>query len=147
MQDNLKSAQSHLTDELKTTLLSRNVTVSGRRTSVRLEPEMWSALRDIAQRERCAMHDICTLISLRKKARTSLTSAIRVFMMLYFRAASTKEGHSKAGHGDITRMLRRARVPAQVTSVSHKNEMIRDSGRMPETSPGVFAEARQGPTA
>ena len=147
MQDNLKSAQSHLADDLKTTLLSRNVTVSGRRTSVRLEPEMWNALRDIAQRERCAMHDICTLVSLRKNARTSLTSAIRVFMMLYFRAAATEEGHARSGHGDIARMLRRARVPAQVASTPHRNGILRDSGHRPEISSGAFAEALQGPTA
>lgn len=32
-------------DETKSTLVSRNITVCGRRTSVRLEPEMWLAIR------------------------------------------------------------------------------------------------------
>jgi predicted DNA-binding ribbon-helix-helix protein len=40
------------------TLLSRNITVGGRRTSVRLEPEMWNSLYDIAKRENCTIHDI-----------------------------------------------------------------------------------------
>src|SRR5262245_9929827 len=92
------------------TLVSRNVTVQGRRTSVRLEPEMWNALSEISRRESCTSHDICTLISVRKKARTSLTSAIRVFMMLYFRAAATEEGHRKVGHGDFRRMIERAKL-------------------------------------
>lgn len=97
----------------KTTLVSHNVTVMRRRTSVRLEPEMWAALRDIAKREQCSIHDICTLIGVRKNPRTSLTGAIRVFLMLYFRAASTEEGHQKAGHGNFEFMKQRARIPNQ----------------------------------
>ena len=67
------------------TLVSRNITVSGRRTSVRLEPEMWRALKEISTRENCSIHELCTLINFRKNRRTSLTAAIRVFLMLYFR--------------------------------------------------------------
>ena len=101
--------------ESRSTLISRNITVSGRRTSVRLEPEMWAALRDIARRECCKIHDICTLIDMRKNSRTSLTAAIRVFLMLYYRASSTEEGHSRAGHGNFKNMMERARLnPEQV---------------------------------
>lgn len=94
----------------RSTLVSRNITVLGHRTSVRLEPEMWSALREIAKRERCNVHDICSLIQLRKNPNTSLTAAIRVFLMLYFRAATTEEGHRKANHGSFNSMMHRARV-------------------------------------
>ena len=90
------------------TLVSRNITVSGRRTSVRLEPEMWRALKEISTRENCSIHELCTLINFRKNRRTSLTAAIRVFLMLYFRAATTDEGHGKAGHGSFDNMKRRA---------------------------------------
>ncbi len=98
-------------DVAKSTLVSRNITVIGHRTSVRLESEMWMALREIAKRERCSIHDICTLIHMRKMAGTSLTAAIRVFLMLYFRAASTEEGHGRAGHGNFEQMRGRARLP------------------------------------
>lgn len=96
---------------VKSTLVSRNITVFGKRTSVRLEPEMWASLREISEREGCSIHDICTLIGMRKKENTSLTAAIRVFIMLYFRASSTEEGHTKVGHGDFEIMKRRARIP------------------------------------
>lgn len=99
---------------LKSTLISRNVTILGRRTSVRLEPEMWMALKEIAQRERCTIHDICSLISLRKNENTSLTAAIRVFLMLYFRASSTEEGHCSAGHGSFETMRQRAKIAPTV---------------------------------
>ncbi|MFN3827283.1 MAG: ribbon-helix-helix domain-containing protein [Micavibrio sp.] len=100
----------------KSTLVSRNITVMGRRTSVRLEPEMWGALREIARREGCKIHDICSLIHLRKNGDTSLTAAIRVFLMLYYRAAATEDGHRKAGHGSFEQMVERARIPTEVFS-------------------------------
>ena len=102
--------ESQENDLPKSTLISRNVTVMGRRTSVRLEPEMWMALKEISKRERCSLHDICGLISLRKNQNTSLTAAIRVFLMLYFRASSTEEGHGRAGHGNFEFMKQRAKI-------------------------------------
>ncbi|MFA5592305.1 MAG: ribbon-helix-helix domain-containing protein [Micavibrio sp.] len=90
------------------TLVSRNITVNAHRTSVRLEPEMWRALKEIAVRENCTIHELCSLISFRKNKRTSLTAAIRVFLMLYFRAATTEDGHRSAGHGSFDSMKRRA---------------------------------------
>jgi len=109
--------------EPKSTLISRNVTVMGRRTSVRLEPEMWTALKEISKKERCSIHDICSLIGLRKNENTSLTAAIRVFLMLYFRASSTEEGHKRAGHGSFENMKQRAKV-----SVSPQVERFLDNG-------------------
>jgi predicted DNA-binding ribbon-helix-helix protein len=83
----------------RSTLVSRNVTIGTHRTSVRLEPEMWNALRDIVRRERLSMHLICTEIDRRKVEGSSLTAAIRVFVMAYFQVAATEEGHARARHG------------------------------------------------
>lgn len=84
---------------VRSTLVSRNVTIGGHRTSVRLEPEMWSGLGEVCRRERANLHEICTSIATRKQENTSLTAAIRVFAMAYFRVAATEDGHVKAGHG------------------------------------------------
>ena len=99
----------------KSTLVSKNITILGRRTSIRLEPEMWNALKDIAGRERCSYHDICSLIHIQKKPQTSLTAAIRVFLLLYYRAAVTEEGHMRAGHGNFEVMKN---APQLLNSVS-----------------------------
>jgi len=40
-------------------LISRNITVSGHRTSMRLEPEMWDALAEVCRREGASLHDVC----------------------------------------------------------------------------------------
>lgn len=71
----------------RSTLVNRNIMVAGRRTSVRLEPEMWTALLDIARRENQTIHAIATLVNERKKPETSLTAAIRVFCLAYYRSA------------------------------------------------------------
>lgn len=118
-------------DNKKTTLVSRNITVCGKRTSVRLEPEMWKALKEISDREGCTIHDICTLIKIRKNDMTSLTAAIRVFLMLYFRAAATEEGHISANHGGFKRMVNRARIDQEDLEYFSKKSMLNlrhDSG-------------------
>lgn len=79
-------------------LSNRNVTVNGRRTSMRLEQEMWEALREICRREELTVHELCSLIDDRRGL-SSLTAATRVFTLMYFRAAATDEGHATAGHG------------------------------------------------
>lgn len=121
-------AHSENDDQTKTTLISRNITVLGRRTSIRLEPEMWMVLREISEREQCTIHDICTLVSVRKKEHTSLTAAIRVFLMLYFRAASTEEGHSRVGHGNFEFMIQRARISGDVLPYFSKRKTSNKGG-------------------
>lgn len=91
---------------------------------------MWDSLNDIAERENCSVHDISTLVYVRKKKETSLTAAIRVFIMLYYRAASTEQGHLKAGHGDFGAMKRRARIPTEYESFFKKGRRRGDLRRI-----------------
>lgn len=103
--------QSETISNQSSALISRNITVLGKRTSIRLESQMWSALKEIADRERCSIHDLCSLVATRRKPGLSLTASIRIFLMLYFKAASTEDGHSKAGHGGLDRMVGRLMPP------------------------------------
>ncbi len=80
------------------TLVNRNVTVAGHRTSIRLEPAMWEALRQICEREHKPCNELVTEID-RQRVESSLTAAIRVYLLRYFSAAATDEGHRLAGHG------------------------------------------------
>jgi predicted DNA-binding ribbon-helix-helix protein len=82
-------------------LISRNITVNGNRTTIRLEEHMWDALKEIAYREKQTIHTLCSLIYNQKTEETSFTASIRVFLMLYFRLASTEDGHRRAGHGSF----------------------------------------------
>jgi predicted DNA-binding ribbon-helix-helix protein len=93
-------------------LINRNVVVNGRRTSLRLEPEMWEALAEIAQREGVSVSQVISRIDreVRQGAwqGAGLTARVRVFVLGYFRAAATESGHLSAGHGLFSGSGRRA---------------------------------------
>lgn len=72
----------------RSTLQSKNIRIHERRTSVRLEPEMWDALHEIAALEGCTIHHICTAVHDSKTSYTSFTAALRVFLMVYYRTAA-----------------------------------------------------------
>ncbi len=76
-------------------LVSRNVTVSGHRTSLRLEQASWDALDDICRNEGVSMHDLCTMIETTRKG-SSRTSTVRAFIVTYIRtmSAGTSQGES-----------------------------------------------------
>jgi predicted DNA-binding ribbon-helix-helix protein len=80
------------------TLVSRNITLRGRRTSVRLEPPMWDAFEEIAQREGMTLSALSSLVDTERRE-SSLTAAIRLFILAYFRAAATEDGHKAKGYG------------------------------------------------
>jgi predicted DNA-binding ribbon-helix-helix protein len=100
------SEQSAVLDARRwaSTLVNRNVTVAGRRTSMRLEPAMWEALQQICRREGKTLNQLVTEID-RQRVESSLTAAIRVYLLQYFCAAATDEGHRLAGHGALHHRL------------------------------------------
>ena len=68
---------------------------------------MWDALEEICRREEMNQHELCERIDERRRA-SSLTAAIRVFIVNYFRAAATEEGHASIGHGALYKTRARA---------------------------------------
>ncbi|MDR3437011.1 ribbon-helix-helix domain-containing protein [Telmatospirillum sp.] len=99
-------------------LRNRNVTIGGRRTSMKLEPGMWDALDEICHRESTAIHEICTRIAKDHKG-YNLTAATRAFILAYYRAAATEDGHLAAGHGvrpdRRTKSLAEQKLSARIT--------------------------------
>ena len=83
-------------------LVNRNVVAERGRTSMRLEPELWDALSEICEREG---QDMSTLVRQVEAAGHAggRTSAIRVFILNYYRNAATEIGHAGVGHGPILR--------------------------------------------
>ena len=79
-------------------LVNRNVALSQGRTSLRLEPEVWHALDEACRREGRS-HGAMVEIAEAAYPTGSRTSAIRVYLFQYFRAAATEGGHAAAGHG------------------------------------------------
>src|SRR6266852_9239416 len=84
-----RSRRNHET--APSSLVIHNIVVGGHRTSVRLEPVMWDALHDIAHRLRDTMHHLVTEID-RERTASSLTAAIRVYIVDFYRAAALSAG-------------------------------------------------------
>jgi predicted DNA-binding ribbon-helix-helix protein len=68
---------------------------------MRLEPEVWEALREICLRESIELRDLIRTVE-RKSTAGGRTSAVRVHVLQYYRDAATDEGHVRAGHGTTT---------------------------------------------
>lgn len=68
---------------------------------MRLEPELWEALLEICEREG---QDMSALVRGIEQIGHSggRTSAVRVFVISYFRHAATETGHGVAGHGTLS---------------------------------------------
>lgn len=90
-----------MASSIKSRLQSRNVTVGGHRTSLRLEQDVWSALEEVCSREGLSVHELCTRIEARRTG-SSRTAAVRAFVLGYFREAASDTGHVRAGHGAIS---------------------------------------------
>jgi predicted DNA-binding ribbon-helix-helix protein len=67
---------------------------------MRLEPELWDALEEICLRENLTLGEIVRRVEgdLDEGGRTS---AVRVFVLRYYREAATQNGHVSAGHGKL----------------------------------------------
>lgn len=98
-------------------LINRNVTSSHGRTSMRLEPELWSALEEICHREMMTLADLVKSIE-RRGHPGGRTSAVRVFAMTYFRNAASEDGHRAAGHGLLEQL---ADAPESAWRTAHRS--------------------------
>lgn len=77
-------------------LVSRNVTVNGHRTSLRLERATWEALEEIAANEGKSIHEVCSMVEDLRRG-SSRTAAVRAFIVTYYRTAATNAGASFSG--------------------------------------------------
>ena len=71
----------------------RNIVVGGHRTSVRLEPLMWDALLEIARQRETNVNQLVTEID-RQRNSSSLTAAIRVYIVDFYRSAAAQAGQA-----------------------------------------------------
>lgn len=80
-----------------TRLISKNVTVLGKRTTMRLEPEIWLYLDEIAERAKMTVSEVCSKVC-GQYPDVKQSSLMRTFVASYYRNAATEEGHRRAGH-------------------------------------------------
>lgn len=77
--------------------LRRNVTIGTRRTSVSLEDHVWDGLTDVCRREGLGIDALCTAVD-RHRSRSTMSSALRVFLLLYYRRLAVGLEERAPGH-------------------------------------------------
>lgn len=119
------------------TLISKNVTIDGRRTSLRMEVEIWDALNDICHRESLSVHEICSLIDQRRHG-SSRTSAVRAFIVTYFRTVAMNSGASDQGPGRLSDLL----TPRESGSLPGLEDLTTAKISLTRTGPGKGTQKR-----
>jgi len=70
--------------------VKRSLTLRGHNTSVSLEDAFWSAFRDIAAEEGKPLNKLAAEIDAARGTRSGLASAIRVFVLAYYRNRASR---------------------------------------------------------
>ncbi len=66
--------------------VKRSLTLKGHRTSVSLEDEFWQAFRDIAKSKNTSINALAAEIDVARDPDVGLASAIRVFILNWYRS-------------------------------------------------------------
>ena len=82
--------------------VDRSVVAARGRTSLRLEPELLDAPLEICQRDDLDASELVRQIEAKGHI-GGRTSAVRVYVLTYYRIAATEHGHLAVGHGLHTR--------------------------------------------
>ena len=69
---------------MKSTIRKRSLEIAGHKTSVSLEDEFWSALKEIARDECATVFDLTTRIDNGRAPKSNLSSAIRLFVLDHY---------------------------------------------------------------
>ena len=81
------------------TIRKRSVIVAGHRTSVSLEPEFWTALREIAEQRGLSINALVAEVD--KGRNGNLSSALRVYVLNTLQAASHPPGLHTGSSPDV----------------------------------------------
>ena len=100
MASGLRRRPNRHEEHAASSLVIRNIVVGSHRTSVRLEPIMWEALHEIARRQRLTIHELVTAIA-RDRTASSLTAAIRVYIVDFYREAALRAAAARSGRPPV----------------------------------------------
>lgn len=80
-------------------IVKRSIEIAGHRTSVTLEDDFWNALRDIAEDQRKTLRGLIAEIDA-NRGENNLSSAVRLYVLRYYREASGATGRRRKSMGD-----------------------------------------------
>ena len=73
---------------MKSPVVRRTITITGRKTSVSLEDAFWKGLKEIAKTEHRTMTDLVGSIDI-QRAHGNLSSALRLFVLSHYQQRAT----------------------------------------------------------
>jgi predicted DNA-binding ribbon-helix-helix protein len=74
---------------MKSPVIKRSVIIDGHKTSISLEDEFWSGLKEIAQAQGATVAQTVTEID-KTRQRSNLSSAVRLFVLDWVRNGTTE---------------------------------------------------------
>ena len=82
---------------MKSLVVKRSILLAGRKTSVSLEDEFWTALKEIAGDRHVTLSELVSGIN-KQRQHGNLSSALRLFVLEYYRGkAAEKPGDEMLG--------------------------------------------------
>lgn len=80
-------------------VIKRSIEIAGHRTSITLEDEFWNALHEIADARGKTLRGLIAAIDARR-GKNNLSSAVRLYVLDYYREASGTTGRRRKSSGD-----------------------------------------------
>ena len=115
---------------MKSVVIKRSILINRRKTSVSLENEFWDALHEIADRENITLAAVVERID-RDRDNINLSSAIRVFVLNYFRPLTGKQimqgspsGRRSANSGGLRARAEEYRTLAETFNDTETREIV-----------------------
>jgi predicted DNA-binding ribbon-helix-helix protein len=87
--------------DMKSAIVKRSVELNGHKTSVSLEDEFWSGLRQIAATQKIPLPDLLRSIDA-ERGLANLSSAIRVFVLSHYREQAAARAAARVLPQDLT---------------------------------------------
>jgi predicted DNA-binding ribbon-helix-helix protein len=99
---------------MESAVVKRSIVIAGHKTSISLEDEFWSGLKEIVRKQKMTLGDLVGDIDIRR-LHTNLSSAIRLFVLDHFRSQISRSSTDRGGAGDeMSRTMHLERSSQQV---------------------------------
>jgi predicted DNA-binding ribbon-helix-helix protein len=86
---------------MKSPVVKRSIVIAGHKTSVSLEEAFWKGLKDIAGGRDTTLSDLVAAID-SERQHGNLSSAIRLYVLDYYRSRANDENGARKGPRDMT---------------------------------------------
>jgi predicted DNA-binding ribbon-helix-helix protein len=80
---------------MKSLVIKRSIVINGHKTSISLEDQFWSALKEIARQRPKTLSELASEIDGNRGERANLSSAIRLYVLGHFQALCASASNAR----------------------------------------------------